>query len=172
VAKQQHKPTSLPLLLCCWRLHSRPMTTTVLVAEDRWVGRPLQRRLPPHPEASHCRRGLRKYSQPLRVPKVRNSTPFWMTHAFHLIFNVLLQDPNTVAVVGGSPNVFVSHAWSYKFVDVVQALCEFADRQSEPVDVFFSFDCLCIDEYATQVSSPTFGIPPSRPRSRASATRS
>jgi len=66
---------------------------------------------------------------------------------------VLLQDPNTVAFVG-SPNVFVSHAWSYKFVDVVQALCEFADRQPEPV--FFWFDCLCIDEHATQVLGPDF----------------
>ena len=71
----------------------------------------------------------------------------------HDFTQVLLQDPNTVAFVG-SPNIFVSHAWSYKFVDVVQVLCEFADRQPEPV--FFWFDCLCIDEHATQVLGPDF----------------
>ena len=26
----------------------------------------------------------------------------------------------------------MSHAWSYKFIDVVQALCEFAESQPEP----------------------------------------
>ena len=44
---------------------------------------------------------------------------------------MLLQDPQTSGFVG-TPNVFVSHAWSYKFIDVVQALCEFAESQPEP----------------------------------------
>ena len=66
---------------------------------------------------------------------------------------MLLQDPQTSGFVG-TPNVFVSHAWSYKFIDVVQALCEFAESLPEPV--FFWFDCLCIDEHATQVLGPDF----------------
>ena len=49
----------------------------------------------------------------------------------------------------GTPNHFVSHAWSYKFVDVVAALRAYADRYDGEEAIFW-FDCVSIDEHATQ----------------------
>ena len=47
----------------------------------------------------------------------------------------------------GKPNVFLSHAWSYCFVDVVNALGSFSHEGEQ---LFFWFDCFSIDEHATQ----------------------
>ena len=47
----------------------------------------------------------------------------------------------------GKPNVFLSHAWSYRFVDVVNALDSFPHKGQQ---LFFWFDCFSIDEHATQ----------------------
>ena len=54
----------------------------------------------------------------------------------------------------GQPTHFVSHAWKYKFVEVVRALRAFADAQDGGgAPMFFWFDCLSIDEHATQALS-------------------
>ena len=51
----------------------------------------------------------------------------------------------------GRPTVFVSHAWTYVFKDVVGALRAYVDElpPGSPA-VFFWFDTFCIDEHATQ----------------------
>ena len=51
----------------------------------------------------------------------------------------------------GKPNVFLSHAWSYRFVDVVNALGSFSHEGEQ---LFFWFDCFSIDEHATQRVRP------------------
>ena len=59
----------------------------------------------------------------------------------------LRNDPDTAGWVG-TPNHFVSHAWNYMFVDVVAALAVYADRYHG--EAIFWFDCVSIDEHATQ----------------------
>ena len=51
-----------------------------------------------------------------------------------------------------TPNVFFSHAWGFKFLDVLSAMRSFVDsRENEGgPPVFFWFDCFAIDEHATQ----------------------
>eukprot|EP01045_Picozoa_sp_COSAG04_P008849 COSAG04_NODE_499_length_13372_cov_8.292398_4_plen_328_part_00 len=51
----------------------------------------------------------------------------------------------------GRPTVFVSHAWTYVFKDIVGALRAYVDElpPGSPA-VFFWFDTFCIDEHATQ----------------------
>jgi tetratricopeptide (TPR) repeat protein len=58
--------------------------------------------------------------------------------------------PETAAFVG-APTVFLSHAWSYKFRDVIGALRSYvAGLPAGAPNPFFWFDCLSIDEHATQ----------------------
>jgi hypothetical protein len=63
---------------------------------------------------------------------------------------LLLDDPATAHLVG-KPTIFFSHAWLYKFANVVAALRAFVDGL--PADAppqFIWFDCFSIDEHATQ----------------------
>ena len=66
---------------------------------------------------------------------------------------LLLAAPEAPDLVG-PPTVFVSHAWQYCFLDVVEALCAFAEGRPGPV--YFWFDCVSIDEHATQTMEPDF----------------
>ena len=51
----------------------------------------------------------------------------------------------------GAPTHFLSHAWTYKFLNLVEALRSFvASRPEGSPPVFFWFDCFAIDEHATQ----------------------
>jgi tetratricopeptide (TPR) repeat protein len=51
----------------------------------------------------------------------------------------------------GKPTHFLSHAWTYKFLNLVEALRSFVASQPEgSAPVFFWFDCFSIDEHATQ----------------------
>ena len=86
------------------------------------------------------------------------------------------QDPETASYVG-TPNVFVSHAWQYNFLELLDALGEFVgapkqelagllddeyhdslfdtidtdlDSARQRTEIFFWFDCFVIDEHATQ----------------------
>ena len=59
----------------------------------------------------------------------------------------LRRNPDKAGWVG-TPNHFVSHAWNYKFVDVVAALRVYADRYEG--EAIFWFDCVSIDEHATR----------------------
>ena len=57
----------------------------------------------------------------------------------------------------GKATVFFSHAWKFKFVDVVMAMRTFVDRQRAAgnyIDVFFWFDCCVVDEHASQSFPP------------------
>jgi len=64
--------------------------------------------------------------------------------------SLMLESPETARYVG-KPTVFLSHAWSYKFVDLVGALRSFVDAQEEDAEqIFFWYDCFVIDEHATQ----------------------
>ena len=62
----------------------------------------------------------------------------------------LAADPQTAHFVG-VPTVFLSHAWTYKFRNVITAIRNYVEalpaRAPQP---FFWFDCLSIDEHATQ----------------------
>ena len=63
---------------------------------------------------------------------------------------LLLADPATRHFVG-RPTHFLSHAWLYRFANLVEALKAFVAAQppgSPPV--FFWYDCFCIDEHRTQ----------------------
>ena len=66
-----------------------------------------------------------------------------------MIPQVLQADPKTAHHVG-KPNVFLSHAWLYRFPDVVEAINAFAASRPEGDQLFFWFDCFSIDEHATQ----------------------
>eukprot|EP01048_Picozoa_sp_COSAG05_P009490 COSAG05_NODE_784_length_7362_cov_36.913810_1_plen_741_part_00 len=63
---------------------------------------------------------------------------------------LLLGDPATASMVG-QPTLFLSHAWVFKFRNVVTALRHFVCRlpASSPPQ-FVWFDCFSIDEHATQ----------------------
>ena len=51
----------------------------------------------------------------------------------------------------GAPTHFLSHAWTYKFLNLVEALRSFvASRPEGSPPVFFWFDVFAIDEHATQ----------------------
>ena len=51
----------------------------------------------------------------------------------------------------GAPTHFLSHAWTYKFLNLVEALRSFvASRPAGSARVFFWFDVFAIDEHATQ----------------------
>eukprot|EP01048_Picozoa_sp_COSAG05_P006296 COSAG05_NODE_403_length_10204_cov_874.669372_6_plen_233_part_00 len=62
----------------------------------------------------------------------------------------LAADPQTAHFVG-VPTVFLSHAWTYKFRNVITAIRNYVEalpaRAPQP---FFWFDCFSIDEHATQ----------------------
>ena len=63
----------------------------------------------------------------------------------------LLLDSAATAHLVGKPTLFFSHAWLYKFANVVAALRAFIDAL--PPDAppqFIWFDCFSIDEHATQ----------------------
>ena len=63
---------------------------------------------------------------------------------------LLLARPATAHLVG-APTLFLSHAWLYRFAEVVAALRAFVDalpRGAPPQFVWF--DCFSIDEHATQ----------------------
>jgi hypothetical protein len=65
----------------------------------------------------------------------------------------LLMDPALSKFVG-KPTHFLSHAWLYKFKNVLSALDSFVKRQpKDSAEVFFWFDCFCIDEHASQIMS-------------------
>ena len=64
--------------------------------------------------------------------------------------DLLQKDPQT-AVYVGRPTIFLSHAWTYKFRNLVAALRTYVDAL--PADApppFFWFDVFSIDEHATQ----------------------
>ena len=65
---------------------------------------------------------------------------------------VLAADPATAHFVG-KPTAFLSHGWTYKFEDVVGALASFAAATPGAPEMFFWFDCLSIDEHASQAMS-------------------
>ena len=57
----------------------------------------------------------------------------------------------------GKANVFFSHAWKFKFVDVVMTMRTFVDRErasGNEVEVYFWFDCCVVDEHASQAFPP------------------
>eukprot|EP01047_Picozoa_sp_COSAG01_P089342 COSAG01_NODE_21470_length_900_cov_2.951311_1_plen_215_part_10 len=60
--------------------------------------------------------------------------------------------PTPAGAFVGKPTVFFSHAWKFRFADVVDAITGFAQRRQaeEGVQPFFWFDCFCVDEHATQ----------------------
>ena len=63
---------------------------------------------------------------------------------------LLQRAPGTAAFVG-APTVFLSHAWTYKFRNVVAALRSYVEAlPAGSPPPFFWFDCLSIDEHATQ----------------------
>ena len=73
-----------------------------------------------------------------------------------LLLLLLLSDPVQVMArenpsFVGRPTVFVSHAWTYKFLSVLAALMYFAE---EHTNAFFWFDCFSIDEHSTQAMPP------------------
>jgi tetratricopeptide (TPR) repeat protein len=60
------------------------------------------------------------------------------------------EDPTLRGLIGRA-NVFFSHAWSAKFMEVVQTMKEFvATRPPGSATVFFWFDVCSVDEHATQ----------------------
>eukprot|EP01047_Picozoa_sp_COSAG01_P003468 COSAG01_NODE_103_length_26263_cov_31.957728_12_plen_744_part_00 len=62
----------------------------------------------------------------------------------------LRRAPETAAFVG-APTVFLSHAWTYKFRNVVAALRSYVEAlPAGSPPPFFWFDCLSMDEHATQ----------------------
>ena len=62
----------------------------------------------------------------------------------------LAADPATAQYIG-KPSVFLSHAWLYKTVNVVEGLKGLeATRSEDEPERFFWFDCFSIDEHATQ----------------------
>ena len=64
--------------------------------------------------------------------------------------DLLLQDPETACFVG-APTVFLSHAWLYKFLNLLGALEAFVATQPDDApEVFFWFDTFSIDEHSTQ----------------------
>jgi tetratricopeptide (TPR) repeat protein len=68
----------------------------------------------------------------------------------HSYCEMLLADTVTADMVG-KPTIFFSHAWLYRFQNVVAALRSFVDSlpHDSPTQ-FFWFDCFSIDEHATQ----------------------
>jgi hypothetical protein len=57
----------------------------------------------------------------------------------------------------GKANVFFSHAWKFKFVDVVAAMRTFVDREAElghTETFYFWFDTVVVDEHASQSFPP------------------
>jgi hypothetical protein len=60
-------------------------------------------------------------------------------------------DMATASLVG-PPTVFLSHAWLYKFTDVVGAVEGFSKERMEAGDPepFYWFDCFSIDQHASQ----------------------
>jgi len=52
----------------------------------------------------------------------------------------------------GEATHFVSHAWAYKFADVVDAL-EAAMPTLGDADPFFWFDCICVNQHASPALS-------------------
>ena len=64
--------------------------------------------------------------------------------------DILRADPAT-AIWCAPATAFLSHAWLYKFLNVVAALEAFEAAQPEgSPPIFWWFDCFCIDEHATQ----------------------
>ena len=57
----------------------------------------------------------------------------------------------------GTANVFFSHAWKFKFVDVVSAMATFVERERSAGNdkaIFFWMDCVVVDEHASQSFPP------------------
>ena len=64
------------------------------------------------------------------------------------------KDPSRARHVG-TPTVFFSHAWMFRFVNVVAAMRAYTDsRPAGSPAVYFWFDCFSIDEHATQSFPP------------------
>jgi hypothetical protein len=62
----------------------------------------------------------------------------------------LKADPQTAPFIG-TPTVFLSHAWTYKFRNVIAAVRNYVNALPERAPKpFFWFDCFSIDEHATQ----------------------
>jgi hypothetical protein len=62
----------------------------------------------------------------------------------------LAANPATAHFVG-KPTGFLSHAWSYKFEDVVTGLATFAASAPPGTPEWFCwFDCMSVDEHASQ----------------------
>ena len=101
------------------------------------------------------------------VPELINAEKRWFSHQY---INVLapgepsehappgtqsfLQkmkaDPEMAGFVG-VPTVFLSHAWSYKFRNVIAAIRNYVSGLPEGSPMpFFWFDCFSIDEHAAQ----------------------
>ena len=67
----------------------------------------------------------------------------------------LAADPATAEFVG-RPTHFLSHAWLYKILDVVEALDEFeASQPDRSPPIFWWFDCFAIDEVCRTQSLST-----------------
>jgi hypothetical protein len=62
----------------------------------------------------------------------------------------LLRDDAATAHLVGQATVFFSHAWLFRFENVVEAMQAFVDGSDSSGAVFFWFDCFSIDEHATQ----------------------
>jgi hypothetical protein len=61
----------------------------------------------------------------------------------------------------GTANVFFSHAWKFRFVDVVAAMRTFADQQctaGNESPIYFWFDCAVVDEHASQSFPPAWWV--------------
>ena len=68
----------------------------------------------------------------------------------------MLADPVAAEHVG-TPTVFFSHAWMFRFVNVAAAMRAYVDAQpADSPKVFFWFDCFSIDEHATQAFPPSW----------------
>ena len=92
------------------------------------------------PRYSHQYRG----SQPGQPPQ---SKPPPGTRSF---CEQLLAAPATRGDVG-TPTVFLSHAWLFKFRNVVAALRSFVDGlPAGSPQQFFWYDTFCVDEHASQ----------------------
>ena len=68
---------------------------------------------------------------------------------------VLDADPATCELVG-RPTHFLSHAWTHRFEDVVEALALREEESEDDGVCFYWFDCFSLDEHATQVLPQDF----------------
>ena len=101
------------------------------------------------------------------VPKLINAEKRWFSHQYinvlepgepsghappstQSFLQKLKADPETAGFVG-VPTVFLSHAWSYKFRNVIAAIRNYVSMLPEGSPMpFFWFDCFSIDEHAAQ----------------------